>query len=98
MATGKRKAPQKHWRGPTDPANPTKAEYRRGNEERAGRVKDILLQFYDEAGGDETNLTDLLADIRHFCDLYAVEFAEADRMAHTHYTAEVVEAGTGVPQ
>ena len=94
MATSKRKAPAKHSR----PGEPGKAEYQRENEERAGRVKDILSAQHDEDGGDETNLTDLLADIRHFCDVYAVDFAEADRSAHDHYTAEVVQARTGVPQ
>ncbi len=75
-----------------------KTYYKAENDERAGRVKDILSQMYDEDGADETNLVDLLSDIRHFCDVYAVEFGAADRVAHNHYTCEVVQARTGVTQ
>ncbi len=75
-----------------------KTYYKAENEERAGRVKDILSQMYDGEGADETNLVDLLSDIRHFCDVYAVEFHAADRVAHNHYTSEVVQAREGVAQ
>ena len=75
-----------------------KAYYRSENEERAGRIKDLLSGMYDSKGADETNLVDLLSDIRHFCDVYAVEFAAADRVAHNHYTCEVVQARTGVAE
>jgi hypothetical protein len=46
----------------------------------------------------ETALVDLLANIRHFCDLKQIAFHEADDSAHRHYTAEVVQARTGREQ
>ena len=37
-------------------------------------------------------VADILTDIRHFCDTHGIAFAEADRDAQCHYTAEVVGA------
>jgi hypothetical protein len=43
-----------------------------------------------EANGVETAITDLLADVRHLCDLLNfTDFAELDRAAYLHYSAEV---------
>ena len=36
----------------------------------------------------EEFVIDMLASLRHFCDTYAVEFGEADRIAHNHYLVE----------
>ena len=46
----------------------------------------------------ETALADLLANARHFCDLRKIDFAVIDRAAHRNYSAEVVQAITGVEQ
>lgn len=73
-----------------------KMYHRSNNEARAGNVCDILRGRYDRDDDDETKLTDLLSDIRHFCDVYGVDYAVADRADHNHYTAEVAQAQTGV--
>ena len=46
----------------------------------------------------QTGIVDLLANVRHFCDAKGIKFHEADDDAHRHYTAEVVQARTGVEQ
>ena len=46
----------------------------------------------------ETAVTDLLSNIRHFCDIKALAFSELDNCAYGHYVAEVVQARTGVEQ
>jgi hypothetical protein len=33
-------------------------------------------------------ITDLLADIRHYCDTYDLDYAELDRVAYGHYLEE----------
>jgi hypothetical protein len=35
------------------------------------------------------NAVDLLANLRHFCDVEGLDFAELDRAAYRHYSAEV---------
>lgn len=40
--------------------------------------------------GDEV-VTDVLAQLRHFCDLHAVDFGACDRRAYEHYLAEKSE-------
>lgn len=45
-------------------------------------------------GGEEetaATVTDLLADLRHFCDAAGLDFAELDHDAHGHYTHELFE-------
>jgi len=41
-------------------------------------------------------VTDMLTDIRHFCDTHSIAFSEAERDALCHYTAEVVGAARHV--
>jgi hypothetical protein len=36
----------------------------------------------------ETVVTDLLSDLRHFCDSEDLDFAKLDKAAYTHYSAE----------
>ena len=37
-------------------------------------------------------VSDLLADLRHFCDAYGIDFAECDSRAHGHYLSELETA------
>lgn len=58
--------------------------------DRSKKIKAILEQFYnDEAIAD---VTDILADLRHFCDHHEISLSDADRSAHQHYLAEKQEA------
>jgi hypothetical protein len=68
--------------------------YKKENITRAQRVNELL--GYPKTQGDgEQAVIDLLADIRHWCDEEHAPFAELNRIAHMHYTAEVVQARTG---
>lgn len=58
------------------------------NAERATRCSQFLETYADHDA--EPNLIDLLADARHWCDLYNQNFAELDRIAYRHYAAEVI--------
>ena len=68
--------------------------FRAQNEQRASRVADALqYRDYLECRGEEaTAVRDLLADLRHYCDLYGIDFAEQDRIAHDNYLAELQDA------
>ncbi len=43
-------------------------------------------------------ITDLLANIRHLCDMKGLDFALLDGDAYEHYTQEVVQGQTGITQ
>ena len=45
------------------------------------------LGFYDDPGTLEA-VTDLLADLRHYCDALGFDMADCDRMAREHYLAD----------
>ncbi len=66
------------------------------NERRAWQAYDAIRQFTDF--GDqpraelETYTGDMLANIMHMCDLYAVDFEDALERGRRHYTEEVFEA------
>lgn len=65
-------------------------------QDRAGFVRRIAsVSPYDEgqdASGrvvcPEDFITDLLTDIRHYCDSEGLDFAACDRCAHQHYVRE----------
>lgn len=63
------------------------------NEARAERGF-RLMQHYDGLHGVETgapedqHLTDMLADLRHWCEENAVDFDRANAMAQDHFRAE----------
>lgn len=76
--------------------NAARTRYQRENRARTIRVRDILNECYSaKTENSETALTDLLADIRHFCDAKELAFSDVDRRAHEHYSAEIVQARTG---
>lgn len=79
----------------------SKAKFARENRDRAAYVRGLLEQstrYSAKTEGHETALVDLLSDIRHFCDSRGLNLADIDRVAHNHYTCEVVQARTGVEQ
>lgn len=38
---------------------------------------------------DEEAIIDLLANLRHLCDLRGLDFAKLDRVAYSHYVEEL---------
>lgn len=58
------------------------------NRERAERFHAAIRSYNDEWDVD-TNLIDLLADARHWCDREGRSYAEFDRLAYQHYVAEI---------
>lgn len=63
------------------------------------RVNDIIQRYRAAVGGEgeplETTLTDLLADLRHWCDANDVDFAEAAFRSRTHYEGEIPDTERG---
>ena len=74
-----------------------KARYAEENRRAAKRAL-ALVSKVNRGDDIETNITDLLANIRHLCDLLELDYAELDYGAYHHYTAEVVQARTGAEQ
>lgn len=54
---------------------------------RARTLHKELKRLYDEAGPPE-NVTDMLVDLRHLCDVRGWDFADLDRQAYQHYLVE----------
>ena len=67
------------------------------NEQRAdaaGRSLDLFTRtFGEEDGGGEQNLSDLLADLAHYCDRNELHFAYCLQTAKMHYDAETDNEG-----
>ena len=64
------------------------------NELRAQRAWQATRRYHqecDDSDGDTTDetITDLLADLMHFCDEQGIDFESCSRMATMHYEAEV---------
>ena len=63
------------------------------NEQRAQRAWQATWRYHqecDDPDGDTTDetITDLLADLMHFCDEQGIEFDSCLRMANSHYNSE----------
>lgn len=64
-----------------------------GNARRAKIIAQLAKHYLgenidaDNLSADEY-ITDLLADIRHYCDSENLEFAKLDRIAQGHYAQE----------
>jgi hypothetical protein len=63
------------------------AQGKRNQKERAKKLLAILDGNY-ELHENEQNVMDILADIRHFCDIHKIDYYEQDRRALRHYQAE----------
>ena len=66
------------------------------NEARAARIQKVLADYYlaleGVAGTPDEHaevLSSLLADARHWCDRYNVEFWKRDRAGYEHYLQEL---------
>jgi hypothetical protein len=63
------------------------------NEERANRIVSVMHEYCQVLEGrvfndDDGDITDLLADLMHFCEQKGFDFEKSLRMARTHYSAE----------
>lgn len=64
------------------------------NKERSIKIFDILTKHYNESMAHNeklTALTDLLADVQHFCYIHSTSFNAAIRISTGHYLAEIAE-------
>lgn len=63
------------------------------NGDRAFRIAQIETEYFSKVcDTKEDFVTDLLADVRHYCDANQLCFGDQDRRAHQHYLAEKEEA------
>ena len=60
-------------------------------QQRAKSLTTLLHKTSDPPGAQE-NVTDMLTDLRHLCDVKGWDFADLDRHAYQHYVTEK-EAG-----
>ena len=59
---------------------------------RAKRALSALVDHFEYDSADPAaTVTDLLADVRHFCDWFGLAFGDLDRVAHSHYLEELHE-------
>lgn len=71
------------------------------NHARSNRIYGVM-EKYREYGADgnlnhndkEECVTDILADLRHYCDENGVDFHQACDMSYQHYNAELTEEQT----
>lgn len=63
------------------------------NDARASFGAAVLAAYAQRVGGDnnelETQLSDLLADLRHVCDALGLDYEAADMTAHVNYWREI---------
>jgi len=63
------------------------------NKNRIKKVKRLLGLFKgDRAVDDETHyyrIADVLCDLQHYCDKYAIDFSQEIRMADVYYKDEI---------
>lgn len=57
-------------------------------------VKRALKAGYGEV--DDFQITDILVDLMHFCDVVKQDFYEHEKTARIHYLAEIGSPGTGI--
>lgn len=61
-------------------------------QQRATVLARVLRHTYEDVATHAVtaqNITDMLADLRHLCDVKGIDFANRDRIAYDHYCAEV---------
>lgn len=63
------------------------------NDARASFGAAVLVAYAERVGGEsnevDTQLSDLLADLRHLCDALGLDYDAADATAHMHYCREI---------
>ena len=60
------------------------------NKDRAEKILDFLIMDYD-GDDDEASITDLLADLLHFCHQKNIEFDDILETAVMHFNTELAE-------
>jgi hypothetical protein len=80
------------------PASDEIAEEHRARMDRIGRTVKSYAMLVTAGSGDWDDLaiTDILADLRHYCDSKGLAFHELDKAAYEHYLAAVADSGEGV--
>ena len=63
--------------------------------QRTKSLTTLLNKTYDPHGAQE-NVVDMLADLRHLCDVKGWDFADLDRQAYQHYIEEKFAGGVVV--
>ena len=66
----------------------------RENEIRAGRIvaaAAAVCAYQDNREDPDQLAADILADLRHFCDLHSLDFAAMDKRGRAAYLEEVQE-------
>ena len=63
------------------------------NKERANRIVGVMHEYCHVLEGrvfddDDSDITDMLADVMHFCEQKGFNFKKLLAMAHTHWAAE----------
>jgi hypothetical protein len=70
------------------------------NRERQAKACDIFAKLHEEYSDHHDQhgridndsqpffVSDLLADLRHYCDAHGLDFEDCDRRGHDHYTNE----------
>ena len=59
------------------------------NRRRAERAR-IAMDIISTSNGEgETGVVNILADLRHFCDVNNIDFDKSNEMAKEHYDLEV---------
>ena len=64
------------------------------NATRAHRCAKAIALYGNRDPNPATQLIDLLADIRHWCDRHGEDFARLDRLAYDHYLTELHDERT----
>ena len=78
---------------PMEPTKPLPPDPEHGNANRARCAAAILAVFQRRTGADRADaLSDLLADLMHWCDRSGREFRAELRRARSHYAAETAAA------
>ena len=65
--------------------------YSTANAQRAGRTEDLMAifrQWHQMPIDHDENVIDLLTNLRHYCDAYAVNFHQACDISYQHYLTE----------
>jgi hypothetical protein len=68
------------------------------NADRADRIANVKQRYFkDICDTDDDFVTDLLTDLRHYCDQNGIDFAHRDATAYQHYIEEngAAEEATG---
>ena len=61
------------------------------NHDRYVKARRALNAYIETSGDDESDVTDLLADLMHFCDEQVIDFNRALQNAQWNYREEVKE-------